>query len=76
MTPHRTATSPKITATEITTPVKHIFQKDLGSSGIVGVILMDLSKDYDWFPHDLIIAKLEVYRLDKNSLRFLFDYLS
>ena len=52
------------------------WQKELGSSGIVGTILMDLSKAYDCLPHDLIIAKLEAYGLDTNSLRFLFDYLS
>ena len=52
------------------------WQKELDSSGIVGTILMDLSKAYDCLPHDLIIAKLEAYGLDTNSLRFLFDYLS
>ena len=52
------------------------WQKELDSSGIVGTILMDLSKAYDCLPHDLIIAKLEAYGLDTNSLRFIFDYLS
>ena len=52
------------------------WQKELGSSGIVGTILMDLSKAYDCLPHDLIIAELEAYGLDTNSLRFIFDYLS
>ena len=52
------------------------WQKELDSSGIVGTILMDLSKVYDCLPHDLVIAKLEAYSLDTNSLRFLFDYLS
>ena len=52
------------------------WQKELDSSGIVGTILMDLSKAYDCLPHDLIIAKLEPYGLDTNSLRFIFDYLS
>ena len=49
-------------------------ERDL--SAIVGMILMDLSKAYDCLPHDLIIAKLETYGLDTNSLRFLFEYLS
>ena len=52
------------------------WQKELDSFGIVGTILMDLSKAYVCFQHDLIIAKLEAYGLDTNSLRFIFDYLS
>ena len=52
------------------------WQKELDLDGIVGTILMDLSKAYDCLPHDLVIAKLEAYSLDTNSLRFLFDYLS
>ena len=52
------------------------WQKELDSSGIVGTILMDLSKTYDCLPHDFIIAKLGASGLDTNSLRFNFDYLS
>ena len=52
------------------------WEKELDPSGIVGSILMDLSKVYDCLPHDLIIAKLEAYGLNTNSLRFIFDYLS
>ena len=37
---------------------------------------MDLSQAYDCLPHDTVIAKLEAYGLDTNSLRFIFDYLS
>ena len=37
---------------------------------------MDLSKAYDCLPHDLLIAKLGVYGLDRSSLRFLMDYLN
>ena len=32
---------------------------------------MDLSKAYDCTPHDLLIAKLEAYSLDKTSLHLL-----
>ena len=37
---------------------------------------MDLSKAYDCIPHDLLIAKLEAYSLDKTNLHLLRDYLS
>ena len=45
------------------------------ASGIAGMILMDLSKAYDCLLHDLVIAKVEAYGLDTNSITFLFDYL-
>ena len=35
------------------------WQKELNSSGIIGTMLLDLSKAYDHLRHDLIMAKLE-----------------
>ena len=37
---------------------------------------MDLSKAYDCLPHDLLIAKIRAYSLDRSSLRLLMDYLN
>ena len=50
-------------------------KKELDNSGLVGTILMDLSKAYDCLPHDLLIAKLDAYGLDKPSLNLVNDYL-
>ena len=51
------------------------WQKELDNSGFIGTILVGLSKAYDCLPHDLLIAKLEAYGLDRSSLRLLLDYL-
>ena len=37
---------------------------------------MDLSKAYDCIPHELLMAKLLCHGIDKESLRFLLDYLT
>ena len=40
----------------------------------MGTLLMDLTKAYDCLTHNLLITKLEVYRLDHNSLTFMLEY--
>ena len=37
---------------------------------------MDLLKANDWILHNLLIAKLECYGVDKASLMLLLDYLT
>ena len=37
---------------------------------------MDLSKAYDYLPHDLLVAKLEAYGAGKAALNLISDYLS
>ena len=55
--------------------VLELWRRCLDSSGIVGTILMDLSKAYDCLPHDLLIAKLEAYGFDNDSLQLICSYL-
>ena len=52
------------------------WQKELDQSRFVGIILRDLSKAYDCLPHDLMVTKLEVSSLAKESLQFISDYLN
>ena len=40
-----------------------------------GVLLIDVSKAFDRLSHNLLIAKLNAYGLDKNAVRFVYDYL-
>ena len=43
-------------------------RKSLDNRGIVGMVLMDLSKDFDYISHELLIAKLEAYDFENDSL--------
>ncbi len=51
-------------------------RKTLDKRGIAGMILMDLSKAFDCMPHDLLIAKLNVYGLGMQGLRLIANYFS
>lgn len=51
------------------------WRMNLDSGKIVGAILMDLSKAFDCIPHDILIAKLNAYGFDRNSLKYIFSYL-
>ena len=51
------------------------WRKHIDDNKIVGGLLMDLSKAFDCLPHELLIAKLEAYGFDKNTLNKLYSYL-
>ena len=52
------------------------WKKTVDYGGVFGALLTDLSKAFDCIPHDLFIAKLEAYSLQKNALNFVYNYLS
>ena len=47
----------------------------MDSNKIVGAVLTDLSKAFDCFLHDLLIAKLEAYGLDCEMVKLVYSYL-
>ena len=48
----------------------------LNNGSKVGIIVMDLSKAFDSLNHDyLLLAKLEAYGLDNNTVSFMRNYL-
>ena len=52
------------------------WQRALFNSVYIGIMIMDLSKAYNFIPHDSLIAKSEAYGLDKTSLHLLIPQLS
>ena len=52
------------------------WQQVLDNGVFIGTILMELSKAYDYIPHNLLVAKLECYGVGKASLWLLLDYLT
>ena len=51
------------------------WKKHLDNNEVVGGVLMDLSKAFDCIPHDLLIAKLSAYGVDKIALKYIYSYL-
>ena len=51
-------------------------KKIADNGGVFGAMLTDLSKAFNFIPHDLIIAKLEAYGFHTDVLKLIHDYLS
>ena len=50
-------------------------KKALDKKFFVGAVLMDLSKAFDFIPHDLLIAKLHAHGLGEKTVTFIYSYL-
>ena len=51
------------------------WKENLDNNFIVGAVLTDLSKAFDCIPHNLLIAKLSAYGLNRDSLCCIYSYL-
>ena len=52
------------------------WNKAMDNKCYAGALLTDLSKAFDCINHELLIAKLEAYGFDKDSLKFILSYLT
>ena len=52
------------------------WKKGLDKRSVAGGLLTDLSKAFDCINHELLIAKLDAYGFNHNSLRTILSYLS
>ena len=50
------------------------WENSLDNSGVVGIIVMDVSKASDWLHHGLLIAKLAACGFSISSLSLVYDY--
>ena len=51
------------------------WKKHMDLKFFVGAVLMDLSKAFDCVPHDLLIAKMQAYGFEMDTLIFFYSYL-
>ena len=51
------------------------WKTQLNKNKIVGAVLLNLSKDIDCIPHDLLIAKFDTYRFGKEAFSLIYSYL-
>ena len=52
------------------------WKKSVDNVGAFGVLFTDLSKALDCLSHELLIAKLDAYGFDKNTVKLVNSYLS
>lgn len=48
----------------------------LDDKGFAGTVWMDLSKAFDTLNHEFLIAKINAYGFNRDSLKLINDYLS
>ena len=56
--------------------LRTLIKKSVDNVGAFGVLFTDLSKALDCLSHELLIAKLDAYGFDKNTVKLVNSYLS
>ena len=51
------------------------WRKNLDNNYFIWTVLIDLSKAFNFIPHDFVIAKLAAYGFDKNMICYIYSYL-
>ena len=51
------------------------WRKTLDAGGETGALFTDLSKAFDCIDHNLLVAKLNAYGSEKQSINFIYSYL-
>ena len=51
------------------------WKRSLDNKNIFGAVLLDLSKAFDCFPHNLLIAEMSAYGFSMDTLVFMYSYL-
>ena len=57
--------------TQVLQAIKRCWKKSCDKGELVAIVILDLSKAFDFLPHLLLIKRLEAYGLDNRSYSFL-----
>ena len=53
-----------------------VWRKNLDNNFVVGVVLIDLPKAFDYIPLDLLTAKLSAHNFSEEALSYVYFYLT
>ena len=51
------------------------WRNKLGNNTVLGTVLTDLSKAFGCIPHDLLVAKLDEYGFNRDTVAYIYSYL-
>ena len=51
------------------------WRNKLDNNNVVGAVLTDLSKAFDCIHHDLLVAKLDAYSFNRDTVAYIYSYL-